>query len=85
LTFSPHLFADRHVLVVGATSGIGAGIAAAFAAHGASVSSPARARPRSSGARRGGAAAVLDVRDGAAVKSSSLHSRGSTSSSTAPA
>ena len=37
MTFSPDLFAGRHVLVVGATSGIGAGIARAFAATGDSV------------------------------------------------
>ena len=69
MPFSAHLFADRQVLVVGATSGIGAAIALAFAAHGASV--------RVTGAtaaeveRRPAAltdAAVLDVRDGAAVK-----------------
>jgi len=69
LTFSPDLFAGRHVLVVGATSGIGAGIAAAFAAHGASVlvtgASAAEVERRAPAA---GAAAVLDVRDGAAVK-----------------
>jgi len=69
LTFSPDLFAGRHVLVVGATSGIGAGIAAAFAAHGASVlvtgASAAELERRAPAA---GAAAVLDVRDGAAVK-----------------
>jgi NAD(P)-dependent dehydrogenase (short-subunit alcohol dehydrogenase family) len=69
LTFSPNLFAGRHVLVVGATSGIGAGIAAAFAAHGASVlvtgASAAEVERRAPAV---GAAAVLDVRDGAAVK-----------------
>ena len=37
LDLLPYLFAGRHVLVVGATSGIGAAVAAAFAAHGASV------------------------------------------------
>ena len=69
MTFSPDLFAGRHVLVVGATSGIGAGIAAAFAAHGASVlvtgASAAEVERRAPAV---GAAAVLDVRDGAAVK-----------------
>ena len=69
MTFSPDLFVDRHVLVVGATSGIGAGIAAAFAAHGASVLvTGASATEVERRAPTVGAAAVLDVRDGAAVK-----------------
>ena len=69
-TFSTDLFAGRHVLVVGATSGIGAGIAAAFAAHGAEVlvtgatQAEIERRPREVGS-----AALLDVRDGAAVRS----------------
>jgi NAD(P)-dependent dehydrogenase (short-subunit alcohol dehydrogenase family) len=37
MTFDSRLYADRHVLVVGGTSGIGAGIACAFARHGARV------------------------------------------------
>ncbi|MEP7302469.1 MAG: SDR family oxidoreductase [Caldimonas sp.] len=69
MTFTADLFAGRHVLVVGATSGIGAAIAAAFAAHGASVvvtgASPAEVERRAPAV---GAAAVLDVRDGAAVQ-----------------
>ena len=69
MTFSPDLFAGRHALVVGATSGIGAGIAAAFAAHGANVlvtgASAAEIDRRSLAV---GTATVLDVRDGAAVK-----------------
>ena len=69
MTFSPDLYAGRHVLVVGATSGIGAGIAAAFAAHGANVlvtgASAAEIDRRSLAV---GTATVLDVRDGAAVK-----------------
>jgi NAD(P)-dependent dehydrogenase (short-subunit alcohol dehydrogenase family) len=68
LTFSPDLFAGRHVLVVGATSGIGAAIAAAFAAHGAQVlvtgATAAEIERRSPAT---GEAALLDVRDGAAV------------------
>ena len=36
-TFDANLFRDRQVLVVGGTSGIGAGIAAAFVRHGAQV------------------------------------------------
>jgi len=65
MTFSADAFAGRHVLVVGGTSGIGAGIAQAFAQHGAAV--------RVTGATAGeveqatAAAIVLDVRDGAAV------------------
>ncbi len=69
MTFSPDLFAGRHVLVVGATSGIGAGIAAAFAVHGASVlvtGATAGEIERRSPAI--GEAALLDVRDGAAVE-----------------
>ena len=65
-SFAPGLFAGRRVLVVGGTSGIGAGIATAFAA----------ARRRRAGHRRHGGrgrgvaahrAAALDVTDDAAV------------------
>jgi NAD(P)-dependent dehydrogenase (short-subunit alcohol dehydrogenase family) len=69
MSFAADSFAGRHVLVVGGTSGIGAGIAAAFAAHGASVhvtgASPAEAaQAHASGMR----ASALDVRDGDQVK-----------------
>jgi NAD(P)-dependent dehydrogenase (short-subunit alcohol dehydrogenase family) len=72
-TFDETLFSGRQVLVVGGTSGIGAGIAAGFLRHGARVlvtgATPddvqaAAADPQLQGAQ----AAVLDVRDGAAVE-----------------
>jgi NAD(P)-dependent dehydrogenase (short-subunit alcohol dehydrogenase family) len=72
-TFDDTLFSGRQVLVVGGTSGIGAGIAAGFLRHGARVlvtgATPddvqaAAADPQLQGAQ----AAVLDVRDGAAVE-----------------
>jgi NAD(P)-dependent dehydrogenase (short-subunit alcohol dehydrogenase family) len=63
-------FRDRRVLVVGGSSGIGAGIAAAFAQHGAAVTvtgaSAAEVDAANSDAVR---AAALDVRDAAAVAS----------------
>jgi NAD(P)-dependent dehydrogenase (short-subunit alcohol dehydrogenase family) len=72
-TFDDTLFSGRQVLVVGGTSGIGAGIAAGFLRHGARVlvtgATPddvqaAAADPQLQGSQ----AAVLDVRDGAAVE-----------------
>jgi len=72
-TFARDLFAGRQVLVVGGTSGIGAGIAAAFLQHGARVRitgasaadvEGAATHPELSAAER----AVLDVRDDGAVR-----------------
>ena len=72
-TFHATLFAGRQVLVVGGSSGIGAGIAAAFLRHGAAVRvtgslpddvAAARADPQLQGAD----CAQLDVRADAAVR-----------------
>ena len=64
-SFAPGLFAGRSVLVVGGTSGIGAGIAAAFSALGAETlvtgATPAEVE------RATGPATVLDVTDASAV------------------
>ena len=72
MTFDRRLFADRAVLVVGATSGIGAGIAAAFAAHGAAVhvtgATTGEVEACIALAGTSVTASVLDVRDGAAVR-----------------
>ena len=68
MTFSPQAYAGQRVLVVGGSSGIGAGIARAFAAHGAAVSvTGATAAEVAQVADL--PARVLDVRDGAAVRS----------------
>lgn len=71
-SFTPQLFSGRQVLVVGGTSGIGAGIAAAFSRAGASVtitgataSELEAAKPDKEAGNR--AMEVLDVRDGDAV------------------
>lgn len=73
MTYSPELFSGRQVLVVGGTSGIGAGIAAAFAQHGASVHvTGATAQDAEAAAAdaalHGVQRSVLDVRDDAAVQ-----------------
>ena len=65
--FTPDAFAGRHVLVVGGTSGIGAGIARGFAAHGATVQVTGATAGEVERAE-GLVAQPLDVRDGAAVK-----------------
>lgn len=66
MSFAKDAFAGRHVLVVGGTSGIGAGIARAFVAHGATarVTGATAAEVEQAG---GLDASMLDVRDGAAV------------------
>jgi NAD(P)-dependent dehydrogenase (short-subunit alcohol dehydrogenase family) len=73
--FTADAFQGRHVFVAGGTSGIGAGIAAAFVAHGARVvvagANEADAQAaRDDPALRGAEAIVLDVRDDAAVQAS---------------
>src|SRR5262245_14860656 len=66
-SFAPRLFADRHILVVGGTSGIGDGIATAFAALGGDVLvTGATAVEAEASEHR---AVALDVRDEAAVHS----------------
>ncbi len=71
-TFLPGLFDGRAVLVVGATSGIGRGIAQAFAAHGARVTATGAtdAEIDAARARTAGDADLrrLDVRDDEAVR-----------------
>ena len=72
-TFPADLFAGRQVLVVGGSSGIGAGIAAAFLRAGAQVqvtgATPADAALAAGDADLRGATPVqLDVRDDAAVR-----------------
>ena len=60
----------RQVLITGGTSGIGAGIAAAFAAQGdqVTVTGATAAEVDAAAGRAGTTAQVLDVRDGAAVQ-----------------
>lgn len=64
-SFAPDLFAGRRVVVVGGTSGIGAGIAAAFAALGGEVQVTGATLPEVDAAAFPGV--VLDVADDAAV------------------
>ena len=68
----PHTFDGKHVLVVGGSSGIGAGIGAAFAARGATVTVTGAtaddvARAQADPALAGVRVLALDVRDDAAV------------------
>ena len=72
-TYAPALFDGREVLVVGGTSGIGAGIAAGFRAAGASVTVTGATAADVEGAGadaslRGCAVEQLDVRDDTAVR-----------------
>ena len=72
-SFKPGLFAGHQVLVVGGTSGIGAGIAAAFLQAGATVKITGAIVPDIEAANadpelRGALPELLDVRDGAAVQ-----------------
>ena len=64
-SFAPGLFAGRRVLVVGGTSGIGAGIAAAFAALGGDVLVTGATAAEAAAAAH--PATALDVTDEAAV------------------
>lgn len=61
-------FAGKTVLVVGGTSGIGAGIAAAFAAAGARVTATGATEAECTAASHGLPVQCLDVRDDAAVR-----------------
>jgi NAD(P)-dependent dehydrogenase (short-subunit alcohol dehydrogenase family) len=66
------LFSDRQVLVIGGSSGIGAGIAAAFESHGAAVTASGATAAELQAARDDGGLRsvrldVLDVRSDAAV------------------
>lgn len=70
--FSSDLFAGRHVLVVGGSSGIGGGIAAAFLQHGATVTVTGATGQDVAGAKadatlHGAGCEQLDVRDDDAV------------------
>ena len=72
-SFPSDLFAQRQVLVVGATSGIGAGIASAFLRHGAQVRVTGAtetdvASGREDAQLKGAEIVALDVRDDAAVR-----------------
>src|SRR4029079_548269 len=61
-------YTGKSVLVVGGTSGIGAGIVAAFAAAGATVTATGATQKEVDAAPRNASLHVLDVRDNAAVK-----------------
>jgi NAD(P)-dependent dehydrogenase (short-subunit alcohol dehydrogenase family) len=72
-TYPADLFAGRQVLVVGGSSGIGAGLAAAFLRTGARVQVTGATQAEVQGATadeelRGAACVPLDVRDDAAVR-----------------
>jgi NAD(P)-dependent dehydrogenase (short-subunit alcohol dehydrogenase family) len=72
-TYRATLFAGQQVLVVGGTSGIGAGIASAFLRHGAAVrvtgaSAQDVATAKADALLQGADCALLDVRDDAAVQ-----------------
>lgn len=67
MSFATDAFIGRQVLVIGGTSGIGAGIARAFMAHGARVQVTGATPDEAAGAE-GLAAIVLDVRDAAQVE-----------------
>lgn len=69
--FEAGLFAGRHVVVVGATSGIGSGIVQAFASHGATVVGTGATQAEVSAAPvcAGVSWRTLDVRDDGAVRS----------------
>ncbi len=68
--FHPDLYAGRHVLVIGGTSGIGLGIAEAFARHDARVSVTGASAVEVAATAAGSIfdAQLLDVRDGNAVQ-----------------
>lgn len=80
-TFAPDLFAGKCVLVAGGTSGIGAGIAAAFAQCGAMVTvtgaTASEVATACAAPDTAPNAFVLDVRDAQAVTARALgHARG---------
>lgn len=66
-SFAPGLFAGKVVLVTGGTSGIGAGIAAAFAQLGADVTVTGATEAECAAATGAARAVALDVRDEAAM------------------
>ena len=67
MSFAKDAFSGCHVLVIGGTSGIGAGIARAFAEHGAVVQVTGATAAEAAQAT-GLDATVLDVRDDSAVR-----------------